>query len=173
MRGRGGDDDDEQRGRRAATETHDASIGQTGLKSVGCVLDTPQVACYKPTAFLTSRLFPRGARHSMLSPYIPIAIFVVVATGFALFTLVFSSLLHSEKYNKVKLEPYECGIEPATDARDRYSIRYYLVAMLFVIFDVEPQTMCPCAVTVASVPLVGLLQMLVFIFILGVGFYYA
>ena len=48
----------------------------------------------------------------MLSAYIPIAIFVAVATGFALFTLVFSSLLHSEKYNKVKLEPYECGIEP-------------------------------------------------------------
>src|SRR2546423_918403 len=64
----------------------------------------------------------------MLSAYIPIAIFVAVATGFALFTLVFSSLLHSEKYNKVKLEPYECGIEPVTDARDRYSIRYYLVA---------------------------------------------
>jgi NADH-quinone oxidoreductase subunit A len=73
----------------------------------------------------------------MLSAYIPIAIFVAVATGFALFTLVFSSLLHPEKYNKVKLEPYECGIEPVTDARDRYSIRYYLVAMLFVIFDVE------------------------------------
>ena len=54
----------------------------------------------------------------MLSAYIPIAIFVAVATGFALFTLVFSSLLHSEKYNKVKLEPYECGIEPVTDARD-------------------------------------------------------
>jgi NADH-quinone oxidoreductase subunit A len=55
----------------------------------------------------------------MISAYIPIAIFVVVATGFALFTLVFSSLLHSEKYNKVKLEPYECGIEPITGARDR------------------------------------------------------
>ena len=77
----------------------------------------------------------------MPSAYIPIAIFVAVATGFALFTLVFSSLIHSEKYNKVKLEPYECGIEPTTDARDRYSIRYYLVAMLFVIFDVER---CSC-----------------------------
>src|SRR5207237_8024588 len=130
---RAGDEEDQKHGRRAATESHVASIGQTGLKSVGCVLDTPQVACYKPTAFLTSRLFLRGARHPMLSPYIPIAIFVVVATGFALFTLVFSGLLHPKKYNKVKLEPYECGIEPATDARDRYSIRYYLVALLFVI----------------------------------------
>ena len=95
----------------------------------------------------------------MLSPYIPIAIFVVVATGFALFTLVFSSLVHPKKYNKVKLEPYECGIEPITDARDRYSIRYYLVAMLFVIFD--------------KLVLFGLIEMLVFIFILVVGYYYA
>src|SRR5690242_21905690 len=79
----------------------------------------------------------------MLQAYIPIAIFVVVATGFAVFTLVFTSLIHPSKYNKVKLEPYECGIEPATDARDRYSIRYYLVAMLFVIFDVETVFMFP------------------------------
>ena len=72
----------------------------------------------------------------MPSSYIPIAIFVVVATGFALFTLVVSGLISSEKYNKVKFEPYECGIEPITGARERHSVRYYLVAMLFVIFDV-------------------------------------
>ena len=71
----------------------------------------------------------------MLSAYIPILIFLLVATGFAVFTLVFTSLIHPSKYNKVKLDPYECGIEPVTDARDRYSIRYYLVAMLFVIFE--------------------------------------
>ena len=82
----------------------------------------------------------------MPSAYIPIAIFVVVATGFALFTLVVSGLISSRRYNKVKLEPYECGIEPLTDARDRYSIRYYLVAMLFVIFDVETVFMFPWAV---------------------------
>ena len=55
----------------------------------------------------------------MPSTYIPIAIFVVVATGFALFTLVVSGLIASEKYNKVKFEPYECGIEPITGARER------------------------------------------------------
>jgi NADH-quinone oxidoreductase subunit A len=109
----------------------------------------------------------------MPSTYIPIAIFVVVATGFALFTLVFSSLLHSEKYNKVKLEPYECGIEPTTDARDRYSIRYYLVAMLFVIFDVETVFMFPWAVIFNKLLLFGLIEMIVFIFILVVGYYYA
>ena len=95
----------------------------------------------------------------MLSAYIPIAIFIAVATGFAAFTLVFAGLIHPSKYNKVKLEPYECGIEPTTDARDRYSIRYYLVAMLFVIFD--------------KLLLFGLIEMIVFIFILVVGYYYA
>ena len=96
----------------------------------------------------------------MLSAYIPIAIFVVVATGFALLTLVVSGLISSEKYNKVKLEPYECGIEPTTDARDRYSIRYYLVAMLFVIFDVETVFMFPWAVIFDKLLLFGLIEML-------------
>src|SRR6266705_3506572 len=127
---------------------------------------------------INQRLFRRPrlfSRHGipMRSPYIPIAIFVVVATGFALFTLVFSGLLHPEKYNKVKLEPYECGIEPLTDARDRYSIRYYLVAMLFVIFDVETVFMFPWAVIFDKLLLFGLIEMIVFIFILVVGYYYA
>jgi len=109
----------------------------------------------------------------MPSSYIPIAIFVAVATGFALFTLVLSTALHPVKYNKVKLEPYECGIEPITDARDRYSIRYYLVAMLFVIFDVETVFMFPWAVIFNKLLLFGLIEMMVFILILVVGYYYA
>src|SRR5438046_8712445 len=102
----------------------------------------------------------------MVSSYIPIAIFVVVATGFALFTLVFTNLIHSEKYNKVKLEPYECGIEPVTDARDRYSIRYYLVAMLFIIFDAETQIMFPWPASFDKLLLFRLIEMILFINIL-------
>ena len=109
----------------------------------------------------------------MVSDYIPIALFVAVATGFAVFTLVFAGLLHSEKYNKVKLEPYECGIEPLTDARDRYSIRYYLVAMLFVIFDVETVFMFPWAVVLERLGIFGLIEMVVFLLILVMGFIYA
>jgi NADH-quinone oxidoreductase subunit A len=109
----------------------------------------------------------------MPSAYIPIAIFVAVATGFALFTLIFTRLIHPSKYNKVKLEPYECGIEPVTDARDRYSIRYYLVAMLFVIFDVETVFMFPWAVIFDKLLLFGLIEMAIFIFILVVGYFYA
>ena len=110
----------------------------------------------------------------MTAEYIPIAIFFVIATGFAVFTLVFTSLIHPSKYNKVKLEPYECGIEPVTGARDRYSIRYYLVAMLFVIFDVETVFMFPWAVIFNDLGgWFGLIEMLVFILILLVGFFYA
>ena len=109
----------------------------------------------------------------MLEAYIPILLFVLVAIGFAIFTLLLSGLLHPERYNKVKLEPYECGIEPETDARDRYSIRFYLVAMLFVIFDVETVFMFPWAVMMDELALFWLIEMIVFLFILVVGYLYA
>ena len=109
----------------------------------------------------------------MLDAYIPIFLFVLVAIGFALFTLVVSALVQSSRWNRVKLEPYECGIEPATDARDRYSVRYYLVAMLFVIFDVETVFLFPWAVIVDELALFGLIEMLVFLFILVIGYVFA
>jgi NADH-quinone oxidoreductase subunit A len=109
----------------------------------------------------------------MLRAYIPILLFVLIATGFAVFTLLFSRLVHAEKHHPVKLEPYECGIEPLTDARDRYSIRYYLIAMLFVIFEVETIFLFPWAVSLDRLALFGLVEMLVFLFILIVGYLYA
>jgi NADH-quinone oxidoreductase subunit A len=105
--------------------------------------------------------------------FVPVVLFLVVAIGFAFFTLIPSRLLQSKRYNLVKLEPYECGIEPTTDARDRYSIRYYLVAMLFVIFDVETVFMFPWAVILEKLGIFGLIEMMVFLFILVVGFAYA
>ncbi len=104
---------------------------------------------------------------------VPIVLFIIVAIGFAFVTLVPSRLLQTNKYNKVKLDPYECGIEPTTDARDRYSIRYYLVAMLFVIFDVETVFMFPWAVILERLGWFGVIEMAVFLFILVVGFVYA
>jgi NADH-quinone oxidoreductase subunit A len=109
----------------------------------------------------------------MLEAYVPIFLFILIAVGFAIFTIMFSKLLHPKKFNVVKLEPYECGIEPATDARDRYSVRYYLVAMLFVIFDVETVFMFPWAVIMDRLLLFGFIEMLVFLFILIVGYVYA
>jgi NADH-quinone oxidoreductase subunit A len=109
----------------------------------------------------------------MLRSYIPIFLFILIATGFAVFTILFSKLVHAEKANSVKLEPYECGIEAEGDARDRYSIRYYLIAMLFVIFDIETVFMFPWAVSLDQLALFGLIEMLVFLFILVVGYFYA
>ncbi len=109
----------------------------------------------------------------MLDAYIPILIFILVAIGFAVALLLVAWAIQSSRYNKVKLEPYECGIEPLTDARDRYSVRYYLVAMLFVIFDVETVFMFPWAVIMDQLALFGLIEMMVFLFILVVGYAYA
>jgi NADH-quinone oxidoreductase subunit A len=109
----------------------------------------------------------------MLRAYVPIFLFILIAIGFAIATLIISRLIHAEKSNAVKLEPYECGIEPETDARDRYSVRYYLVAMLFVIFDVETVFMFPWAVIVDRLAWFGLIEMFFFIFILVVGYFYA
>jgi len=110
---------------------------------------------------------------TMLDDYVPIFLFILVGIGFAIFTLMVSRLVSTSRYNKVKLEPYECGIEPMTDARDRYSVRYYLVAMLFVIFDVETVFMFPWAVIMDELALFGLIEMLVFLFILVIGYVYA
>ena len=109
----------------------------------------------------------------MLRSYIPIFLFIAIATGFAVFTIVFSKLVHAKKANAVKLEPYECGIESVGDARDRYSIRYYLIAMLFVIFDVETVFMFPWAVSLDALAWFGVIEMFVFLFILVVGYFYA
>ena len=108
----------------------------------------------------------------MVDAYVPILLFILIAFGFAIFTLGFASLIRSERYNKVKLEPYACGIEPVTDARDRYSVRYYLVAMLFVIFDVETIFMFPWAVLFRKLGLFGFIEMSVFLLILLLGLVY-
>jgi NADH-quinone oxidoreductase subunit A len=109
----------------------------------------------------------------MLRSYIPIFLFILIATGFAVFTILASKLVHPHKPETVKLDPYECGIEPTGDARGRYSIRYYLIAMLFVIFDVETVFMFPWAVSLDRLAVFGLVEMLVFLLILVVGYFYA
>jgi NADH-quinone oxidoreductase subunit A len=109
----------------------------------------------------------------MPEAYIPVLLFILVAIGFAIVALLMAWLVRPERYNKVKLEPYECGIETLGDARGRYSIRYYIIAMLFVVFDVETVFMFPWAVTMHQLKLFGLIEMVVFILILVVGYAYA
>ncbi len=109
----------------------------------------------------------------MIDAYIPILLFLLVAIGFALVTIGLAWGIGPSKYNKIKLEPYECGIETVGDARDRYSVRYYLVAMLFVIFDIETVFLFPWAVILDKLAIFGLIEMAVFLGILIVGYVYA
>jgi NADH-quinone oxidoreductase subunit A len=109
----------------------------------------------------------------MIDTFIPVLLFVMVAIGFAIFALVVARLVIPQRPSQVKGEAYECGIEVASDARDRYSVKYYLVAMLFVIFDVETVFLFPWAVITDQLALFGLIEMFVFICILVVGYVYA
>jgi NADH-quinone oxidoreductase subunit A len=109
----------------------------------------------------------------MLEAYIPVLLFILVAIGFAIVALLMAWMIRPERYSQVKLEPYECGIETQGDARDRYSVRYYIVAMLFVVFDVETVFMFPWAVIMGQLKLFGLVEMSVFLLILIVGYAYA
>ncbi len=109
----------------------------------------------------------------MVNAYIPILLFILVAIGFAVVTLLIARLVVPHRFSRVKVAPYECGIEPQTDARDRYSIRYFLVAMLFVVFDVETVFMFPWAVIMDRLAWFGLIEMVVFLLILVVGYFWA
>jgi len=109
----------------------------------------------------------------MVNAWTPILIFFLVAVAFGIVTLLFARLIAPQRYAKVKLEPYECGIEPVTDARDRYSIKYFLVAMLFLIFDVETIFLYPWAVIVDELAWFGFIEIVVFLSILVVGYFYA
>jgi NADH-quinone oxidoreductase subunit A len=105
--------------------------------------------------------------------YIPIALFFLVALLLPLALLGVSRLLQRRVFNQSKLMPYECGITPTGDARERFSVRFYMVAMLFLIFDVETIFLFPWAVIYDKLALFGLVEMIIFIGILVVGYYYA
>jgi NADH-quinone oxidoreductase subunit A len=105
--------------------------------------------------------------------YIPIIIFFLIAVTLPIVLLGLSRLLHRRVFGREKLMPYECGVDPIGDARDRFSVRFYIVAMLFLVFDVETIFLFPWAIIYDKLALFGLVEMLVFIGILVVGYYYA
>jgi NADH-quinone oxidoreductase subunit A len=105
--------------------------------------------------------------------YIPIVIFFLVAVLVPVALLGLSRLLQRRVFDRDKLMPYECGIDPIGDARERFSVRFYMVAMLFLIFDVETIFLFPWAVIYDRLALFGLVEMLIFIAVLVVGYYYA
>jgi NADH-quinone oxidoreductase subunit A len=108
----------------------------------------------------------------MLPAYAPILILAVVAVGFALFTVVVSHLLGRPRPTPAKRSVYECGVPAVGTARERFPIKFYLVCMLFILFDVETAFFYPWALVYKSLGVVGFLQMGVFITVLAVGFVY-
>jgi NADH-quinone oxidoreductase subunit A len=107
---------------------------------------------------------------TVLTNYIPIFLFIGLAATFPIVTLLAAKLIRPNTGGQGKLAPYECGVDPESDARQRYAIRYYVVAILFVIFDVETIFLFPWAVIYKQLALFGLIEMLVFLGILIVGY---
>jgi NADH-quinone oxidoreductase subunit A len=108
----------------------------------------------------------------VLLSYLPILILVIVAAGFALTILLLSSMLGPRRPSEEKLSPYECGIDPVGSARARFSVKFYLVAMLFIIFDIEIVFLYPWAVILDDLKLFGLVEMIFFLGILVIGLLY-
>ena len=108
----------------------------------------------------------------MLQEYVPILIFLGVATGLGLVLLSLGFLIGRGQKDEDKLSPYECGFEAFDDSRMKFDVRYYLVAILFIIFDLEIAFLFPWAVSLDTVGKFGLLAMALFLAILVVGFIY-
>jgi NADH-quinone oxidoreductase subunit A len=104
--------------------------------------------------------------------FFPIAMMFFVALGFVATTLVATHLLGPKRKSKIKEEAFECGVESQGNARLPFSIKYFLVAILFVLFDVEVIFMYPWAVNFKQLGITGFLEMLAFVGFLLVGFYY-
>lgn len=112
-----------------------------------------------------------------VTAYWPVMIFLLVAAVFPVLPVVLGRFIRPNIWGKAKLRPYECGIDPTTEAHDRFTVRYYIVAMLFLIFDVETIFLLPWAIIFMgddfSFTKFALIEMFVFIGILVVGYYYA
>jgi NADH-quinone oxidoreductase subunit A len=102
--------------------------------------------------------------------YVPIFIIVILAAAVPVVTLALAKLFRPAKADPEKLMPYECGVTPLDTARGRYTVRFYLVAILFVVFDVETVFLFPWAVQYKALHFFGLIEMLVFLGILIVGY---
>jgi NADH-quinone oxidoreductase subunit A len=109
----------------------------------------------------------------METGYVPIVILAVLAAGFAVLSLAASALLRPKRPVPAKLAPYECGIEPVRLPRsERFPVKFYVVAMLFIIFDIETIFLFPWAVAFRSLGVFGLVEMLVFIGLVFVAYLY-
>lgn len=107
-----------------------------------------------------------------LAEYLPIGLMFLMATGFVVMIMVMTHAIGPKRKTKTKLEAFECGIESKGNARIPFNIKYFLVAILFVLFDVEVIFMYPWAVNFKELKMTGFIEMVVFIVLLMVGFFY-
>ena len=108
----------------------------------------------------------------LLREYLPILIFLVIAVGLTVVMLSASLLLGKQNPDSEKLSPYECGFEAFDDARRQFDVRFYLVSILFIIFDLEVAFLFPWAVTLGKIGVFGFWSMMIFLGVLTVGFIY-
>ena len=114
----------------------------------------------------------RQERIAVLAEYLPSLLFLIVATGIGVALMLVGRFLGPRRPDLKKLSPYECGFEAFEDARMKFDVRYYLVAILFILFDLEIAFLFPWAIVLRELGMFGLLSMLVFLAILVVGFVY-
>lgn len=107
-----------------------------------------------------------------LSNYFPVLLFILVGIGVGLAPIVLGKTLAPSKPDLEKVSPYECGFEAFEDARLQFDVRYYLVAILFILFDLEIAFLFPWAVALKDIGLFGFLSMMLFLGILVLGFIY-
>jgi NADH:ubiquinone oxidoreductase subunit 3 (chain A) len=108
----------------------------------------------------------------VIAEYWPVLLFIAVAAGLGLVLLAVGMLAGPRRPEAEKLAPYECGFEAFEDARARFDVRYYLLAILFIIFDLEIAFLFPWAVVFKQIGLVALIEMALFLLLLVVGFAY-
>jgi NADH-quinone oxidoreductase subunit A len=106
--------------------------------------------------------------------YTPVLALLILATGFAVFSVLMSSLVGPRRYNRAKLDSYECGIEPTPQpvGGGRFPVRYYITAMLFIVFDIEIVFLYPIAVAFDQMALFGFVEMVLFIVPVFVAYVY-
>ena len=110
---------------------------------------------------------------AMPNGYLPIFVFLILATSFPVITIIIAKLIRPSAPSSTKLEAYECGIKAASDSRGRYTVRFYIIAILFVIFDVETIFLFPWAVRYRQMQWFGVVEVAVFLVILAVGYIWA
>ena len=108
----------------------------------------------------------------MLENYFPVLMFIVVGFAVGVGPIVTGALLGPHRWDSEKLSPYECGFEAFEDARMKFDVRYYLVAILFILFDLEIAFLFPWAIVLNEIGLFGFVSMMIFLGILVVGFIY-